>query len=201
MQEEQSITNGTPKRESSGRLPAVRTKIVRGLVENYGVGVAEVARQVGISTSGVSKILTRTLFTLVNSVPSCTFRAEAAYLGREVGSIGKTEAAKYMGRDRSTMSLAVKRLEEGLERDPKRRKQLEDFCARLRRGRKRIYHASQRGLVSKGCAVTIVTLYYDLENLYGQIVYFYEVRFRGNKIHLTVGDKFGMVAQRSINVV
>ena len=44
-----------------GRLPAVRTKIVRRLVENYGVGVAEVARQVGISTSGVSKILTRTL--------------------------------------------------------------------------------------------------------------------------------------------
>jgi len=42
-----------------GRLPAVRTKIVRGLVENYGVGVAEIARQVGISTSGVSKILTR----------------------------------------------------------------------------------------------------------------------------------------------
>jgi hypothetical protein len=39
----------------------VRTKIVRGLVENYGVGVAEVARQVGISTSGVSKILSRTL--------------------------------------------------------------------------------------------------------------------------------------------
>jgi putative transposase len=44
-----------------GRLPEVRTKIVRGLVENYGVGVAEVARQVGISTSGVSKILSRTL--------------------------------------------------------------------------------------------------------------------------------------------
>jgi putative transposase len=44
-----------------GRLPTVRTKIVRGLVENYGVRVAEVARQVGISTSGVSKILTRTL--------------------------------------------------------------------------------------------------------------------------------------------
>jgi hypothetical protein len=44
-----------------GRLPAVRTKIVRGLVENYGVGVAEVARQVGISTSAVSKILTRIL--------------------------------------------------------------------------------------------------------------------------------------------
>ena len=44
-----------------GRLPAVRVKIVRGLVENYGISVAEVARQVGISTSGVSKILTRSL--------------------------------------------------------------------------------------------------------------------------------------------
>lgn len=45
-----------------GRLPAVRTEdIVRALVENYGVGVAEIAGQVGISTSGVSKILTRTL--------------------------------------------------------------------------------------------------------------------------------------------
>lgn len=44
-----------------GRLPAVRAKIVLGLVENYGLGVAEIARQVGISTSGVSKILTRTL--------------------------------------------------------------------------------------------------------------------------------------------
>lgn len=44
-----------------GQLPAVRVKIVRGLVENYGISVAEVARQVGISTSGVSKILTRSL--------------------------------------------------------------------------------------------------------------------------------------------
>ena len=44
-----------------GRLPAVRTKIVLGLVENYGAGVAEVARHVGISTFGVSKILTRGL--------------------------------------------------------------------------------------------------------------------------------------------
>ncbi len=44
-----------------GRLPAVRAEIVRGLVENYGVAIAEVARQVGISTSGASKILTRAL--------------------------------------------------------------------------------------------------------------------------------------------
>jgi putative transposase len=44
-----------------GKLPAVRVKIVLGLVEDYGVPIAEVARQVGISTSGVSKILTRSL--------------------------------------------------------------------------------------------------------------------------------------------
>ena len=44
-----------------GKLPAVRVKIVQGLVEAYGVPIAEVARQVGISTSGVSKILTRSL--------------------------------------------------------------------------------------------------------------------------------------------
>ena len=50
-----------PSGSRRGRLPTARTKIVRGLVENYGVGVAEVARQVEISTSGDSKILTRTL--------------------------------------------------------------------------------------------------------------------------------------------
>ena len=44
-----------------GRLPAVRTKIVRELLENYGLKLAEIARQVGISTSGVSKIVTTTL--------------------------------------------------------------------------------------------------------------------------------------------
>jgi REP element-mobilizing transposase RayT len=44
-----------------GRLSVVRAKIVRGLVEDYGMPIAEVARQVGISTSGVSKILIRTL--------------------------------------------------------------------------------------------------------------------------------------------
>ena len=40
-------------------------------------------------------------------------RAEAAYVGREVGGISLTEAARYLGRDSSTMSLAVKRLEGG----------------------------------------------------------------------------------------
>ena len=42
-----------------GRLPEVRAKIVHGLVEDYGLPLAEVARQVGISTSGVSKIMSR----------------------------------------------------------------------------------------------------------------------------------------------
>jgi len=40
-------------------------KIVRGLVENYGVGAAEVARQVGISTSGFPN---ENFVQLVNSV-------------------------------------------------------------------------------------------------------------------------------------
>ena len=42
-----------------GKLPAVRVKIVQKLVEAYGVPIAETARQTGISTSGVSKILSR----------------------------------------------------------------------------------------------------------------------------------------------
>jgi putative transposase len=70
-------------------------------------------------------------------------RAEAAYVGREVGGIGLTEAAKYLRRDLSTMSLALKRLEEGLHTDIKRRKQLEGICARLRQGRKRKYQISK----------------------------------------------------------
>jgi DNA-binding phage protein len=44
-----------------GELPAVRVKIARALVEDYGLPIAEIARQVGISTSGVSKILSRSL--------------------------------------------------------------------------------------------------------------------------------------------
>jgi predicted DNA binding protein len=35
--------------------------LVCKLVEDFGVAIAEVARQLGISTSGVSKILTRSL--------------------------------------------------------------------------------------------------------------------------------------------
>ena len=66
-------------------------------------------------------------------------RAEAAYVGRDVGGISLSEAAKYLGRDLSTMSLAVKRLEAELQSDIKRCKRLEDLCARLRQGRRRKY--------------------------------------------------------------
>ncbi len=42
-----------------GVTAQVRTEIARKLVEDYGLTLAEVARQVGISTSGVSKLLSR----------------------------------------------------------------------------------------------------------------------------------------------
>jgi len=44
-----------------GKLPTIRAALAYKLVEDFGVGVAEVARQLGISTSGISKILTRRL--------------------------------------------------------------------------------------------------------------------------------------------
>jgi REP element-mobilizing transposase RayT/CRP-like cAMP-binding protein len=44
-----------------GRLPTIRAELACKLVEDFGVATAEVARQLGISTSGVSKILTRSL--------------------------------------------------------------------------------------------------------------------------------------------
>ena len=44
-----------------GKLPTIRAALACKLVEDFGVAIAEVARQLGISTSGVSKILTRRL--------------------------------------------------------------------------------------------------------------------------------------------
>ncbi len=44
-----------------GELPALRADLACRLVEDFGLPVAEVARQLGISTSGVSKILSRRL--------------------------------------------------------------------------------------------------------------------------------------------
>ena len=44
-----------------GALPAIRAELACKLIQDYGIAAAEVARQVGISTSGVSKILSRRL--------------------------------------------------------------------------------------------------------------------------------------------
>ena len=44
-----------------GKLPTIRAALVCKLVEDFGIAMAEVARQLGISTSGVSKILIRRL--------------------------------------------------------------------------------------------------------------------------------------------
>ena len=44
-----------------GKLPTIRAALAYKLVEDFGVAIADVARQLGISTSGVSKILTRRL--------------------------------------------------------------------------------------------------------------------------------------------
>ncbi len=43
-----------------GTIPQVRTEIANSLVESYGLPLAEVARQVGVSTSAISKALRRT---------------------------------------------------------------------------------------------------------------------------------------------
>jgi hypothetical protein len=59
---EAELRNGSRR----GRLPQVAADIVRGLVQNYGMPIADVARQVRISTSGASKILIRGL-----PIPTC----------------------------------------------------------------------------------------------------------------------------------
>ena len=70
-------------------------------------------------------------------------RAEAAYVGREVGGISLTEAAKYLRRDLSTISLALKRLEDELSTNSGRRSRMERLCTRLRQGRRRSYQISK----------------------------------------------------------
>jgi hypothetical protein len=42
-----------------GKMPEVRAEVARKLVQDYGVTIAEVARQVGVSTSAISKSLGR----------------------------------------------------------------------------------------------------------------------------------------------
>jgi REP element-mobilizing transposase RayT len=70
-QAERAVVEGCKKHEVSvtelrsgsrrGKVPKVRSQIARRLVEDYGLALAEVARQVGISTSGVSRLLSRSL--------------------------------------------------------------------------------------------------------------------------------------------
>lgn len=97
--------------------------------------VQEIARGAGVSDN--------VLFNRGRGRMGSRLRAEAAYVGREVGGISLTEAAKYLGRDLSTMSLALKRLEEGLRSDRHERDRLESVCARLRQGRRRKYQTSK----------------------------------------------------------
>jgi REP-associated tyrosine transposase len=70
-------------------------------------------------------------------------RAEAAYIGREVGGISLTQAAKYLRRDLSTLSLALKRLEAELATDSGRQMEMERLCAWLRQGRRRNYQINK----------------------------------------------------------
>lgn len=42
-----------------GSIPRVRAQIARGLVESHGISMAEVARRVGVSTSAISKMMTK----------------------------------------------------------------------------------------------------------------------------------------------
>lgn len=97
--------------------------------------VQEIARRAGVSD--------KALLNKGRGRVGSRLRAEAAYVGREVGGISLTEAAKYLGRDLSTMSLALKRLEEELGRDQQHRKRLESICARLREGRRHKYQISK----------------------------------------------------------
>ena len=45
--------------DSRGEIPAVKVEVSRKLVEDCGITIAEIARQVGISTSAISKSLAR----------------------------------------------------------------------------------------------------------------------------------------------
>jgi putative transposase len=42
-----------------GRIAAIRAKIANELVEKYGLPLAEVARQLGVTTSAISRAISR----------------------------------------------------------------------------------------------------------------------------------------------
>jgi hypothetical protein len=51
----EELTSGSRRKEVS----AIRGRIAIGLVEKYGIALAEVARRVGVFTSAISKIMQR----------------------------------------------------------------------------------------------------------------------------------------------
>jgi hypothetical protein len=46
-------------RSRRGEIPAVRAEVSRKLVEDHGITIAEITRQVSVSTSAISKSLAR----------------------------------------------------------------------------------------------------------------------------------------------
>ncbi len=62
---------------------------------------------------------------------------------RKVEGISLTAAAKVLRRDLSTMSLALKTLEDELRNDSHQRQRLEGFRAQLRKERRRKYQTSK----------------------------------------------------------
>jgi len=57
--------------------------------------------------------------------------------GERSGGIRLANAAKYLGRDLNTLSVAVKKLQEKMQTDTKLYNDLQELCARMRKGRQR----------------------------------------------------------------
>ena len=95
----------------------------------------EVARLSGVEVGGVLGKGRGRIHSLL--------RAQTAYVAREVGGISMTQAATYLQRDLSTVSLAVKKIEERMLTDIRLHKDLEHLCAVLRTGRKRQYQINK----------------------------------------------------------
>jgi len=80
----EELKAGGRRRHASG----VRAQIAIGLVETHGVSLAEVARHIGVSTSAVSKTITRAnkQVNFVNNVPYFTGASNLANLGKGINS-------------------------------------------------------------------------------------------------------------------
>lgn len=120
----EAVCRSVDEQEESYPVRITMEEIVEGLAKETGASVREIlGKGRGRKASGV--------------------RAQAAYVGREVGGMSLTKMAKHLGRDLSTVSLAVKKLEDELATDPRRRRAMESLCNRLRAGRRRNYQISK----------------------------------------------------------